>query len=534
MQSEVGSGVQPASSPLPENAAAPKPDDYEITSTFQGEISFYSEDFHGKPTASGKKFDMNAMTAAHKQLPFGTKVRVTNIDPKFKENNGKSTIIEINDRGPFVAGRVLDLSKAAGAAIGLTIKEGHILAKCEVLGKPKSAAPKPNTTAATAPATGKPSTTSTAPASTPAAGKQPITPTSTAPTTTGKPVATTPATGKPSATPSTSTTSASAAGKQSATPQAAHDLAKPSDRAGTVPANSFQDLIDRRTTLALSPREKQVTAAAMEVFASNVRDEKNPKLQFSFESDMRITSASGSIRNQMSQMASATLEAIKQGDVIVTQGGTIKQVAPGNNAASGVVLNYATGRSAFIGKPEITKRTGLQLKSGYGQFSVTGYDINNKRPVGATIVTPLEPGPHPTGNITVPDWGTVKLSDPLYPGCLYTWADVSRNGTRVPTKAVMQGAIKLAQAIHPYHAKYSGGKKWKINSWYRPPSVNAGTKGAAKNSRHLIGDAIDFSFPGCFGAFWKDISVNWVGGYCIYSSWIHLDTRGHRQTWSGG
>jgi uncharacterized protein YcbK (DUF882 family) len=51
---------------------------------------------------------------------------------------------------------------------------------------------------------------------------------------------------------------------------------------------------------------------------------------------------------------------------------------------------------------------------------------------------------------------------------------------------------------------------------------------------HFYGDAIDFSFPGCFGAFWKDISKNWVGGYCIYSGWIHVDVRGYRQTWSGG
>ena len=69
--------------------------------------SYYAEKFHGRKTASGKIFNMNKLTAAHKKLPFGTILKVTN------EKNGKSVIVEINDRGPYVKGREIDLSKKA-------------------------------------------------------------------------------------------------------------------------------------------------------------------------------------------------------------------------------------------------------------------------------------------------------------------------------------------------------------------------------------------------------------------------------------
>jgi rare lipoprotein A len=88
--------------------------------------SYYADRFHGQRTASGKRFDMNKLTAAHKKLPFGTIVRVTN------EANGKSVIVEITDRGPFVKGREIDLSKKAFMSIA-TGKGGYVIAKLEVL-----------------------------------------------------------------------------------------------------------------------------------------------------------------------------------------------------------------------------------------------------------------------------------------------------------------------------------------------------------------------------------------------------------------
>ena len=78
-----------------------------------GQASWYGDPFHGRRTASGEIFDKNQFTAAHKTLPFGTVVVVRNLE------NGLTVTVRINDRGPFVAGRIIDLSQAAGAKIGL-------------------------------------------------------------------------------------------------------------------------------------------------------------------------------------------------------------------------------------------------------------------------------------------------------------------------------------------------------------------------------------------------------------------------------
>jgi rare lipoprotein A len=78
-----------------------------------GGASWYGPGFHGKKAASGQRFDQNAMTAAHKSLPFGTVVRVTD------QRTGKSVKVTINDRGPFHRNRIIDLSKAAAAKLGI-------------------------------------------------------------------------------------------------------------------------------------------------------------------------------------------------------------------------------------------------------------------------------------------------------------------------------------------------------------------------------------------------------------------------------
>nr|WP_320190252.1 septal ring lytic transglycosylase RlpA family protein [uncultured Desulfobacter sp.] len=89
--------------------AARQPIYYEI-----GRASFYADKFQSRKTASGEPFNQKAKTAAHRQLPFGTKVKVTN------KKNKKSVIVTINDRGPFVEGRIIDLSKFAFSRIGNT------------------------------------------------------------------------------------------------------------------------------------------------------------------------------------------------------------------------------------------------------------------------------------------------------------------------------------------------------------------------------------------------------------------------------
>lgn len=78
-----------------------------------GVASWYGPGFHGKKTANGERYNQNALTAAHKLLPFNTDIRVTNLD------NGRSVIVRINDRGPFVDNRIIDLSRKAAATIGM-------------------------------------------------------------------------------------------------------------------------------------------------------------------------------------------------------------------------------------------------------------------------------------------------------------------------------------------------------------------------------------------------------------------------------
>jgi len=91
-----------------------------------GVASYYGRRFHGRLTANGERFNMNAMTAAHKTLPFGSRVRVTN------PRNGRSVIVRINDRGPFIAGREIDLSRGAAERIGM-IRSGHAPVELELL-----------------------------------------------------------------------------------------------------------------------------------------------------------------------------------------------------------------------------------------------------------------------------------------------------------------------------------------------------------------------------------------------------------------
>jgi rare lipoprotein A len=81
--------------------------------TESGKASYYADKFEGRKTASGETFHQSAMTAAHRTLPFGTKVKVINLA------NGRSVKVKINDRGPFAQGRIIDLSKKAARKLGI-------------------------------------------------------------------------------------------------------------------------------------------------------------------------------------------------------------------------------------------------------------------------------------------------------------------------------------------------------------------------------------------------------------------------------
>ena len=104
----VVGGCSVATAPLSPAQAA----DYDRT----GKASWYGQRYHGRTTASGERFDMNAMTAAHRSLPFGTRVRVTNLA------NRRSVVLTINDRGPYAGGRIIDVSRRAAEILGMVRK----------------------------------------------------------------------------------------------------------------------------------------------------------------------------------------------------------------------------------------------------------------------------------------------------------------------------------------------------------------------------------------------------------------------------
>lgn len=94
-----------------------------------GEASWYGQPHDGRPTANGETFDMSQLTAAHPTLPFGTRALVTNL------KNGRSVEVRINDRGPHVAGRIIDLSFGAAQALD-SVSEGTIPVRIQVLSLP--------------------------------------------------------------------------------------------------------------------------------------------------------------------------------------------------------------------------------------------------------------------------------------------------------------------------------------------------------------------------------------------------------------
>jgi rare lipoprotein A len=91
-----------------------------------GHVSWYGPGFHGRRTANGETFDTNDLTMAHRSLAFGSRVRVTNLD------NGRSIVVRVNDRGPYVRGRIGDLSHAAASRLGF-VEDGVVQARIELL-----------------------------------------------------------------------------------------------------------------------------------------------------------------------------------------------------------------------------------------------------------------------------------------------------------------------------------------------------------------------------------------------------------------
>ncbi|CDF85914.1 septal ring lytic transglycosylase RlpA family protein [Pseudomonas sp. QL9] len=92
----------------------------------EGTASYYGRAHHGKKTASGERFDQHALTAAHRTLPFGTRLKVTNLD------NGRSVVVRVNDRGPFSRSRIIDLSRGAAERLDM-LRAGTAPVRLEAL-----------------------------------------------------------------------------------------------------------------------------------------------------------------------------------------------------------------------------------------------------------------------------------------------------------------------------------------------------------------------------------------------------------------
>jgi len=120
-------GVLAACAKAPVAPTPPPPEQAQRRTAVQdGMASYYGARFAGRRTASGERFDPRALTAAHPELPFGTRVRVTNLD------NGRSITVRINDRGPFAGGRIVDLSWGAARALDM-LRRGVARVRLEVL-----------------------------------------------------------------------------------------------------------------------------------------------------------------------------------------------------------------------------------------------------------------------------------------------------------------------------------------------------------------------------------------------------------------
>ena len=122
---------EPPVQPSPPPGKAPATPRAEEPSGEKGRISLYSHEFAGRPTASGEPFDPEALTMAHRTLPFGTRVKVTNLE------NRQSVEVVVNDRGPFIRGRIADLSLAAARRIGM-VTDGVVDGVLEIVAPAKA------------------------------------------------------------------------------------------------------------------------------------------------------------------------------------------------------------------------------------------------------------------------------------------------------------------------------------------------------------------------------------------------------------
>lgn len=251
--------------------------------------------------------------------------------------------------------------------------------------------------------------------------------------------------------------------------------------------------------------------------------------KFSFDSSVKIGSKEGFIKTQRSDLKEINQTAKFQGDKIVSRFNDVRQISSTNRRESGISLDYINKRYIFINSPKIGKRNPINRRSGQGSVTVKGWNVNNKGTTGATSVSRRDFQSPSNKILNIPDWGNIQINDPIIPELPFTWGDATKNGSRIPDRAVMEQIIRIAQALIPIYTK--SGKSWKIISWYRPKEVNR-QQGGVPNSKHIEGHAIDFYFSGINQFFKNEILGKWEGGHALKTgAFIHLDL-GSKRTWN--
>ncbi len=138
--------------------------------------------------------------------------------------------------------------------------------------------------------------------------------------------------------------------------------------------------------------------------------------------------------------------------------------------------------------------------------------------------------------ITVPKLGVVYLGNPIVTGGHFSWAEATKNGSRIPVNnEVVEGILRVAEAMEEVR-EYLGARPITVNSWYRDPATNRRVGGASR-SRHLVGDAVDFVVQGISPPEVNRRLEPWWnnrGGLASASCFTHIDTRGHRARWNYG
>ncbi len=160
-----------------------------------------------------------------------------------------------------------------------------------------------------------------------------------------------------------------------------------------------------------------------------------------------------------------------------------------------------------------------------------------KPPVVVVVPTPTPPQPQPTGPFRLPGFSsTFYLSEPIVPNGNFTWAEATKNGSRIPvSRDITYGIIRIARVMEEVRSRM-GNRPIRVNSWYRDPASNKAA-GGARFSRHMSGDAVDFVVIGIHAtSVYSELNRWWGsrGGLASSSIFTHIDGRGYYARWSYG